>query len=103
MTKKIKNGEERWKARLVVKDFEEKKIERRTEAPTCSGEGLKICLSVIKRERWKVRSINVKTANLQGENRERKIVVKLPREAKSEKLWMLRKAVYGLKDAARVL
>ena len=50
MTKKITKGEERRKARLVVQGFEEKKIEGRTEAPTCSGEGLKICLSVIKRE-----------------------------------------------------
>ena len=96
------NGEERWKARLVVRGFEEKKIEGRTEAPMCSSEGLKICLSVIKREGWKVRSIDVKTAYLQGENIERTIVVKPPRELKTEKLWMLRKAVYGLKDAPRV-
>ena len=33
---------------------------------------------------------------------ERTIVVKTPREAKTEKLWMLRKGVYGLKNAARV-
>ena len=91
MTKMLKNGEEGWKARLVVRGFEEKKIEGRTEAPTCSGEGLKICLSVIKREGWKVKSIDVKTAHLQGENIEITIVVKPPREAKIEKLWMLRK------------
>ena len=42
ITKKVKHREERWKARLVVRGFEEKKIEGRTEAPTCSGEGLKM-------------------------------------------------------------
>ena len=42
MTKKVKNGEERWKARPLVRGFEEKKIEGRTEGPTCSSEGLKM-------------------------------------------------------------
>ena len=42
ITKMLKNGEERWKARLVVQGFKEKKIEGRTEAPMCSGEGLKM-------------------------------------------------------------
>ena len=97
MTKKIKHGEEQWKERLVVQGFEEKKIEGRIEAPTCSGEGLKMCLSVIQKESWKVRSINIKTTYLQGKNIERTTVVKPPREAKTEKLWMIRKAVYGLR------
>ena len=101
MTKEIKQGEEKWKAKLVVRGFEGRKLTEKTEAPTCSGEGLKLCLSVIKREKWKVRAIDVKTAYLQGKNIE--YVVKPPREAKTEKLWKLRKAVYGLKDAARVL
>ena len=63
MTKNLNNGNERWKARLVVRGFEEKKIEGKAEAPTSSSEGLKICLSVIKREGWKVRSIDVKAAS----------------------------------------
>ena len=64
--------------------------------------GEKIESNVIKREGWRVRSIDVKTVYLQGKTIKRTIVVKPPREAKTEKLWMLRKAVYGLKDAARV-
>ena len=69
------------KAREV---FEERKLTERTEAPTCLGEGLKLCLSVIKREKWRVRAIDVKTAYLQGKNIERTIVVKPPREANRE-------------------
>ena len=64
-----------------MRGFEEKKIEGRTEAPTCSREGLKLCLSVIRREGWKVRSIDVKTAYLQRENIEITIVVKPPNES----------------------
>ena len=93
MTKKIKQGEEMWKARLMVQGFEERKLMR---------EGIKLCLSVIKKEKWRVRAIDVKTAYLQGKNIERTIVVKPPREAKTGKLLKLRKAVYGLKDTARV-
>ena len=83
LTKKIKQGEESWKARLVVRGFEERKLTERTEAPTCSGEGLKLCLSVIKREKGRVRAIVVKTTYLQGKNIERTIVIKPPRKAKT--------------------
>ena len=46
-----KENKTKWKARLVVQGFEEKKLTERTETPTCSGEGLKLCLSVIKKEK----------------------------------------------------
>ena len=59
-----------------------------------------MCPSVIKREGWRVRSLDVKTAFLQGKTIERTIIVKPPWEVKTNKLWMLNKAVYGLKDAA---
>ena len=39
---------------------------------------------------------------LQGKTIERIIILKPPREAKTNKLWVLNKAVYGLKDAVRV-
>ena len=55
---------------------------------------IKMCLSVIKREGWRIKSIAVKTAYLQGKIIERTIVVKPPREAKTEKLWMLRKGLW---------
>ena len=64
-----------WKARLMVQGFEERKLMR---------EGIKLCLSVIKKEKWRVRAIDVKTAYLQGKNIERTIVVKPPREANRE-------------------
>ena len=50
MNKNIKEGREKGKARLVAKGFEEREIGCRMEAPTCSMEGLKLCLSVIKRD-----------------------------------------------------
>ena len=40
------------------------------------GEVLKLCLSVIKKEKWGVKAIYVKTAYLKGKNIERSIVVR---------------------------
>ena len=71
------------------------------EAPTCTNEGLKIVISTIKRNKWKVRSLDIKTAYLQGKVIEREVYLQSPIEAKTDKIWKLRKAVYGLKDAAR--
>ena len=48
MTKKIKDGREKWKAKLVARGFEEREIGCRMEALTCSVKGLKLCLSMIK-------------------------------------------------------
>ena len=71
------------------------------EAPTCTNEGLKIVISTIKRNLWNVRSLDIKTAYLQGKVMEREVYLQPSSEANTDKIWKLRKAVYGLKDAAR--
>src|ERR1700755_53927 len=50
---------------------------------------------------WEVKTLDVKTAYLQGKDMEREVVIKPPEEANTLKLWKLKKTVYGLKDAAR--
>ena len=45
--------------------------------------------------------IDVRTAYLQGDEIERVVHFKPPEGAKTEKLWKLRKTVYGLMDAAQ--
>jgi hypothetical protein len=102
VTKKTKEGKEICKARLVVRGFEEEPCEFRTDAPTCSTETIKICVSVICCKGWKCRSLDIKTAYLQGDPVERTVFVKPPKEAMTNGVWKLRKAAYGLKDAARV-
>ena len=52
---------------------------------------------------WKINSIDIKSAFLQGKPIDRKVYLKPPQEALIEgKLWCLNKAVYGLHDASRV-
>src|SRR5215469_12814969 len=98
-----REGEKTIKARLVAKGFMEnsKENELNCEAPTCSPEGLKVVLSVIKRKGWVIQSIDIKTAYLQSNKIERKVFIQPPKEAETQKIWRLHKAVYGLKDAAR--
>src|SRR6201990_1506556 len=102
ITKKIQGGEEKCKARLVARGFEEEGEEMITESPTCSGELLRMCLTIMKMKEWKCNSIDIKTAYLQGDRIKRKVWVIPPKEAKEKGLWELKKTVYGLKDAARV-
>ena len=63
---KEKEGEEIWKARLVAKGFTKKlgKKKNECEAPTCSTNGLKMVLMVIKTFGWNVKILDIKMAYL---------------------------------------
>ena len=63
---------------------------------------MRIALAVIASQEWKVNSLDVATAFLQGNELDREIYLKPPKEAKCPgRLWRLNKAVYGLDDASR--
>ena len=55
------------KARLVVKGFEEQTNEILKDSPTCSKKGLRLILSIIAHNKWKINAADIKTAFLQGE------------------------------------
>ena len=62
---------------------------------------MRVALTTIASHKWKLNSIDVKTAFLQGKNIERDVFVKPPKEAATSKLWKLNKCVYGLADGSR--
>ena len=97
---KIINGEHDVKARLVLKGYEEE-ANFRTDAPTCMRESVRIAFSIIASKGWVMRSIDFKTAFLQGGLIDRDIYMKPPKELQTDKIWKLRKTVYGLNDAPR--
>lgn len=101
VTEKVKGGEKICKARLVARGFEEEMAEWEKDAPTCSAEMLKFCLTIIKLKKWICYTLDVKTAYLQGDEIEREVYLKPPCEGDWNGLWKLRKTVYGLKDAAK--
>ena len=92
------------KARLVAKGFQDPEAEFiRTDSPTCSKEGLRIALAVMTSNGWKLNSMDIETAFLQGNNFKRNVYLEPPPEANVAKgrIWKLEKCVYGLNDAAR--
>ena len=91
------------KARLCIRgDLEKNKAEVRSDSPTIAKETLKMAIFVAANEGFDVKSVDIKSAYLQGNELERKIFVKPPSEAETEKLWLLKKAAYGILDGGRL-
>lgn len=101
-TIKCKDGSTINKARLVARGFEEDGLnELEKYSPTCSRESLRVILAIIAGKFWKIHAMDIKTAFLQGEQIERDVYLKPPKEANClMKLWHLKKCVYGLSDAS---
>ena len=93
-----------FKARLCVRgDLEKGKENIRSDSPTASKETLKLALILAANEGFEVKSIDVKSAYLQGSPLDRKIYVLPPPEANVEgKLWLLRQGTYGVIDGGRL-
>ena len=90
------------KARLVVRGYEEDTSTIKSDSPTCSKEAVRLVLAMIVANNWKIFSLDIKAAFLQGKSIERELYVWPPKEFREDKvLWKLKKVVYGLTDASR--
>ena len=58
--------------------------------------------AIIASNHWKIRTLDIKAAFLQGQKVDGEIYLKPPIEAGTGKLWKLQTTVYGLSDAAKV-
>ena len=101
ITEKIIEDRHVTKARLVARGFEESLLEKRTDSPTCSKDALRVALVLISAFHWKCSTFDVKSAFLQGNEIDRDVFVKPPKEFGDGQLWHLKKNIYGLNDAAR--
>ena len=91
----------RVKARLCVRGFEEERPPQ-SDSPTASQESYKLFLSIAANEDFKLKSLDVNSAFLQGSPLERDIFMQPPPEkAEAGKIWKLKKSCYGLYDASR--
>ena len=90
------------KARYVVRGFEEDTSNIVSDSPTCSKDSLRALITVACQKKWRINSIDIKTAFLQGEEITRDVYLKPPVEAKCKEgeVWKLKKCVYGLTDAS---
>ena len=100
-TRKIKGDKIVAKARLVARGFEEDSKSFKKDSPTCSKESLRIALTIFSSYAWRLHSLDVKSAFLQGLPMERTVYLRPPKEAKSEFLWKMLRCPYGLSDAGR--
>ena len=89
------------KARLCLRGFKE--LDKpRSDSPTVDRISNKILYTISGNEGWSIECIDVTSAFLQGEELDRTIFVKPPKEANMKGiLWKMKKAAYGLYDAGR--
>ena len=97
----IKRKDDKMKARLVARGFEEN-FQDRKDSPTCTRESLRLTFAIAATMGWTINTMDISSAFLQGNVMEREVFIKPPRESKSEgKLWKLKRCLYGLVDAPR--
>ena len=101
-TERLKAGKMNLKARLVARGFEENVNELRTDSPTCQKESLRCFLAILSSKGWKLSTLDIKSAFLQGMPISREVFMKPPKEANTTKLWLLKQCPYGLADAGRL-
>ena len=102
LTEKFAEGKRKVKARLVARGFEEDSSGFRKDSPTCSRESLRLVFVTAALMCWDLESIDVTAAFLQGGSLERVVYLKPPSDVcPSDKIWRLRRCIYGLNDAPR--
>ena len=89
------------KARLTARGFQEQD-EYPKESPTLQKYSLRTLLTIATAKGWPIETVDVKSAFLQGTQLTRRVYVKPPKESNTpNKLWLLNKCLYGLRDASR--
>ena len=96
----MKHAENITKARLCARGFEGIK-DFPTDSSCCSRIGVRSIFVFIASDRWKVQTIDVKTAFPQGKQIEKLVYLRPPKEAHTNKIWKLQKCLHGLADANR--
>ena len=86
VTEKIKEDKKVVKARLVARGFEEQNVIR-SDSPTCSKENIRLALVIMASNKWELHSIDVKSAFLQGDEIDRTVLLKPPKDVGSSYLW----------------
>ena len=101
VTEKRKMNNHVVKARLVARGFEEEG-NNQVDSPTADRSTLRLLLALASTFQWKCKTLDIKSAFLQGKQIERDVfLISPPEHNKSNVLWKLNKVVYGLNDAAR--
>lgn len=95
------------KARLVGKGFmENEKISESgilTNSPTAEKRSQRVMFNVAVHADWWINTLDIKSAFLRSKEIGRVLYLKPPKEVRKQgKIWLLKKPIYGLKDASRM-
>ena len=102
LTEKMIKGVHGVKARLTVRGDQEDTANVRKDSPTVRKGNIKIFCCVAAKEGWSIKANDVTSAFLQGSPIDREVHILPPKERRVPGvLWLLKKPVYGLADAAR--
>lgn len=102
VTEKFKNGKQVVKARLVAKGFGEDSADSVKYSPTCTRESLRLLFTVAATMNWKLQSVDITYAILQGNTISRDVYIQLPKDARRKGvLWKLKPSVNRLSDPPR--
>ena len=93
---------EKPKARLVVRGYQEDTSNISKESPTSNKETIRLLMVIAATKDWILKALDVKAAFLQGAEFVRKVYILPPKEAQvgTDRIWKLLKCVYGLSDAS---
>ena len=90
-----------FKARLVVRGFEEPNVVDFVDSPTGDKCSRHILVTLANTFNWKLESVDIKAAFLQSSILDRAVFIKPPRELKKVGIiWQLEKPAYGLSDSS---
>ena len=102
LTEKCVEGKKNIKARLVARGFEEDSTLMVKDSPTCTKESLRMVFTVATTEHWKIQSLDISSAFLQGNAIQRDVFVLPPKDIRKPGIvWKLKRCIYGLNDAPR--
>lgn len=98
-----KKSENKFKARLVVRGFEQKETIEDIYSPVAKTQTLKIFLNICLQKMYIINQMDVESAFLNGYLKS-EIYVKQPEgfDDNSGRVWKLKKALYGLRESPRV-
>ena len=89
------------RARLVARSFEEDAILQK-DSPTVGKNTVRVFLAIVASRSWNIKTTDIKSAFLQSKQIYRDVFVRPPKEAGcSDYIWILKRCLYGLNDAAR--
>ena len=102
LTEKTTEGKTQVKAWLVARGFEDTgRDDVRRDFHTCGREHLRLLFAVTSSCNWRINTMDIKSAFLQGKSIERDVFIKPTKEANANKLRKLKTTVHGLCDAPR--